>query len=582
MKRKGQKEQTFWQVVRRFLMPVSKNKFIYARAGFIYFMWSCWSVLNIYFLTQIVNILEQQTYELYSKYLIIYVISFITYAVITFLFRKYWWSEVMFFTTNKIYPWILKKFIKLDNTSVEIMWTWKLVSIIEKWILTRNYMIHSLFLNFFSISVSFVFVNILIAQMWVVYLLWFYILLVFVFSFAWYHNNKALRNKWKIFNFKNSFTRQLVKIIMSKNEIMWTNKINKEIQTLDHLTKWVLEQNMLRWTSLWCLHEVPKYWINIIRVVTFLVVWIWIINWNYEISILVWIISSLTLLDWVMDNWLLFYKKFTEDFIAVEKLWEFLDTTQFTDIEKWNVFSYVSWDIKIQDLQFSYEKTPVFKDLNLTLKGWTKTAFVGESWWGKTTLIKLLAGYIKPDQWGVEVDGQKLSEVKLNDYYKHIGYLTQDPSIFDWTIHENLTYALDYEPEDKELKKVITSSKCEFIWEFENWMKTEIWERWVRLSWWQKQRLAIAKIMLKNPNIILLDEPTSALDSFNEEQINIALHNLFRWKTVIVVAHRLQTVKGANRILLFEQGEIIEDWTHKELVELDGRYKRMLDLQSGF
>jgi ABC-type multidrug transport system fused ATPase/permease subunit len=94
--------------------------------------------------------------------------------------------------------------------------------------------------------------------------------------------------------------------------------------------------------------------------------------------------------------------------------------------------------------------------------------------------------------------------------------------------------------------------------------------------------LAIAKVMLKNPNIIFLDEPTSALDSFNEEQINEALHNLFNGKTVIIVAHRLQTVKQADRILLIEEGKIIEEGTHSELVKLKGKYKRMLDLQSGF
>lgn len=88
--------------------------------------------------------------------------------------------------------------------------------------------------------------------------------------------------------------------------------------------------------------------------------------------------------------------------------------------------------------------------------------------------------------------------------------------------------------------------------------------------------------MLKNPNIILLDEPTSALDSFNEELINIALHNLFKGKTVIVVAHRLQTVKQADRILMLEHGNIIEEWTHDELVNLNGKYKKMLDLQSWF
>jgi len=88
--------------------------------------------------------------------------------------------------------------------------------------------------------------------------------------------------------------------------------------------------------------------------------------------------------------------------------------------------------------------------------------------------------------------------------------------------------------------------------------------------------------MLKNPNIILLDEPTSALNSFNEELVNIALHNLFKWKTVIVVAYRLQTVKEADRILLFEEWKILEDWTYKELVKKNGKYKKILDLQSWF
>ena len=88
--------------------------------------------------------------------------------------------------------------------------------------------------------------------------------------------------------------------------------------------------------------------------------------------------------------------------------------------------------------------------------------------------------------------------------------------------------------------------------------------------------------MLKNPNIILLDEPTSALDSFNEEQISLALHNLFQGKTVIIVAHRLQTVKKADRILLLDQGKVVEEGTHDQLVALDGKYKKMLDLQSGF
>ena len=207
---------------------------------------------------------------------------------------------------------------------------------------------------------------------------------------------------------------------------------------------------------------------------------------------------------------------------------------------------------------------------------------VWQSWWWKSTLIKLLAWYLCPDKWIIYVDWQNIAEVDIHSYYNNIWYLTQDPSVFDGTIYDNLLYALKEKPSEAKLKKVIKDAKCEFIYDFTNWLQTEIWERWIRLSWWQKQRLAIAKIMMKNPNIILLDEPTSALDSFNEELISQALDNLFKGKTVIIAAHRLQTVKSADKILLFENWKIIEQWTHIWLIRKNWKYKRMLDLQSGF
>ena len=121
-----------------------------------------------------------------------------------------------------------------------------------------------------------------------------------------------------------------------------------------------------------------------------------------------------------------------------------------------------------------------------------------------------------------------------------------------------------------------------FVYDFPNGLETEIWEKWIRLSWGQRQRLAIAKIFLKNPKIIILDEPTSALDSFSEEQITIAMHNLFKWRTVIIIAHRLQTVKSADDIILIEDGKVKERWTHASLVRKKWIYKKMLDLQSWF
>jgi ABC-type multidrug transport system fused ATPase/permease subunit len=167
-------------------------------------------------------------------------------------------------------------------------------------------------------------------------------------------------------------------------------------------------------------------------------------------------------------------------------------------------------------------------------------------------------------------------------YYKDIGYLTQEPSVFDGTILENLTYWTKEKPTKEKIKEIIKKAKCEFIYDFKAWVNTEIWERWVRLSWWQKQRLAIAKIFLKNPKIIFLDEPTSALDSKSEKLIHESFSELFKWRTVIIIAHRLQTVKSADEIFVLEKWKVVETWTHESLIKKKWHYKEMLDLQSGF
>ncbi len=204
-------------------------------------------------------------------------------------------------------------------------------------------------------------------------------------------------------------------------------------------------------------------------------------------------------------------------------------------------------------------------------------------------MIKLIAGYIHPQFGSISVDKQELPNgqnddfVSLQSYYQHIGYLTQEPNVFDGTIYDNLTYALDDNViDDDVINQIIESSQCQFIYDFPEGLQTHIGEKGIKLSGWQRQRLAIAKIMLKNPQIILLDEPTSALDSFSEEEVTKALHNLFVWKTVIVIAHRLQTVKQADEIIVLESGKIVERWNHNELVKHAWQYAKMLELQSGF
>ncbi len=152
--------------------------------------------------------------------------------------------------------------------------------------------------------------------------------------------------------------------------------------------------------------------------------------------------------------------------------------------------------------------------------------------------------------------------------------------VFDGSIRNNLLYSISNgrHVSDQELWEALKNAECDFVTDLD----TQIGEKGIRLSGGERQRLAIAKLMLKNPEIIILDEPTSALDSFSEEAITRALDRLFKNKTVIIIAHRLQTVKKADTIVVMESGKILEQGTHQELIEKNGNYKKMVDLQSGF
>lgn len=178
------------------------------------------------------------------------------------------------------------------------------------------------------------------------------------------------------------------------------------------------------------------------------------------------------------------------------------------------------------------------------------------------------------------VDGQDLSETDLRSYGSSVAYLTQDPPVFDGTVRENLAYAKP-DATDAEMETALRHAQCEFVFSFPNGMDTEIGDRGVSLSGGQKQRLAMAKVFLKDPEIVILDEPTSALDSFSEAKVSAAIHELFRDRTAIIIAHRLQTVMECDEIVVMADGKIVERGTHSELKEKEGPYRSMLDLQSG-
>lgn len=573
-----------FKTIKDFLYPIKYSKLNFGITLFCSFLWALVSIYLVIFLKKIADAIQSRNWEEIKFYSIIWFLV-ITLRFITRTFYKVFPLKFVKDTWAGIYKETMTKFFKWNNNEIEKIWTWRLISIIQKWVLSWSDLFYILSWDWSNkiFTTIIVFYTIWKNNIYVMFVWLFVLILCILWWIIFYPKASSFRKATKTVN--TEIDRFIVLHIMNKFEISQNNKQDEEIgrvsEKMNEWNKYKIKEKNWQWFS----YDWIEYFVNVSLLLLVLYLSYLIFWWKANLWDFVLFTWFATLIWNQIRTFVDLSKKFSDSYIHVERMQEMIEKiSEKEDIKEENKknFNYKKWDINIKNIDFSYWNAKIFKNFSLNITWWTKTAFVWESWGWKSTLIKLLAWYMKATKWDIIIDWQKLSNIKLSEYYKHIWYLTQDPSVFDWTVLENLTYALKNKPTEEELNKCIKLAKCEFIYELKKWFQTEIWERWVRLSWWQKQRLAIAKIMLKNPNIILLDEPTSALDSFNEEMINIALHNLFKWKTVIIIAHRLQTVKQADRILLFENWNIIEDWTHRELIKLTGKYKKMLDLQSGF
>jgi len=571
-----------WKL-KRFFSPLKGNFRTFTKNVFVSCFYSFFTILTVEVFKRATTLIQNNDAEWVKNLIIIYVIIIVVFVIFNRLTRQ---TEASLRHDSKrlIQKKVFPVFFKLDNTSIEKLGTWRIQQVMDAGMSNWRELFKKLTQKIPDLIILSIFVLYQIFQIWgLKYIVIFFLLFWFVFLIVTALNKKWLswRKKKEIINGEHS--RQFVKMIMSKMEIVQNNQENTEIQKDDKILQDIKDCDLHINTVWWFLYRTWNLF-SLMLNIFILYYWWTIVKYWGDLSLFVWLLASATLFQKVLDSSIILYKEFTNEFTAVQRLRDTFDEipnmkNKYSDI----TFKYKKWDIKVKNISFSYDnKSNVFDNFSLDIDWWKKTALVWESGSWKSTLVKLIAWYISPDEWEILVDWQNISEVNVYDYFSHIWFLTQDPSVFDGTIYDNLVYALKEQPTDAKLKKVIKAAKCEFIYDFTEWLQTEIWEKWVRLSWWQKQRLAIAKIMLKNPDIILLDEPTSALDSFNEEEISQALNNLFQWRTVIIVAHRLQTVKSADRILLFEDWKVVEDGTHQSLIRKNWKYKKMLDLQSGF
>jgi subfamily B ATP-binding cassette protein MsbA len=244
-----------------------------------------------------------------------------------------------------------------------------------------------------------------------------------------------------------------------------------------------------------------------------------------------------------------------------------------------NSVSTLKNSIEYRNVTFAYDEKVVLNNVSLTIEKGKTVALVGQSGSGKTTFVDLLPRFYDVLQGQILIDGIDLRNLKLHDLRDLMGNVNQDAILFNDTIYNNIAFGV----ETASMPEVIAAAKVanahDFIIETEHGYDTVIGDRGSKLSGGQRQRLSIARAILKNPPILILDEATSALDTESERLVQEALENLMKNRTSLVIAHRLSTVRNADLICVFHEGEIVERGTHNELIEIDGRYKRLHSLQ---
>ena len=236
--------------------------------------------------------------------------------------------------------------------------------------------------------------------------------------------------------------------------------------------------------------------------------------------------------------------------------------------------------IEFRHVSFKYDQKWVLRDINLVIEKGKTIALVGQSGGGKSTLVDLIPRYYDVQEGEVLIDGINVKDLGIHDLRSLIGNVNQEAILFNDTFYNNISFGVDSATREQVEEAARIANAKDFIESSENGYDTNIGDRGGRLSGGQRQRISIARAILKNPPILILDEATSALDTESERLVQDALEKLMKTRTTVAIAHRLSTIKNADEICVIHEGQIVERGTNDELIEKDGYYKKLNDMQS--
>ncbi|MEK3864130.1 ABC transporter ATP-binding protein [Paenibacillus sp. FSL H7-0716] len=477
----------------------------------------------------------------------------------------------------------LSKISKMDYQAYQDMGTGQMIKVIENGAAAGNSIIFSFFLKtlhellptllFSLVFISFYDLRIMlvIAAGYVVVFLITNLLLKFMYAMK----AAILQEQEKMSRFSIRGFMELV--------VFRTNKrYEKEIDKLSQTARTIIHKN----AQLKMIHEaffaIFELFVTIIKVVVLIYGVKSIVAGETSLGI---VVALFMFIDKIYTPIAIFNVLFVDcrlNKVTYRRFEEFIAAPEDKNLESGEAITELQGNIEFREVSFTYGNVQILNNLSFSLTRGTSVAIVGLSGGGKSTLIKLIVGLLKKGEGELLLDGKDIDEIRLNSYYDHISYLSQDTPIFDATIRDNIVFDEDT-LSDEELYEILEKVHLqEKVSHLPDRLDTLVGEKGLKLSGGERQRLAFARIIAQKRNILILDEPVSALDNITEQSLMETILNEFKDKTIIIVAHRLNFIKDVDKILVVDQGSIVGEGKFDDLIEQCEAFKALWNRKISF
>ena len=531
------------------------------------------SFINLYSITYYQKILDDFQFKTLT------IIPLITYGVLLILstvlgyIENYPEQQVK----NKLYldfkGVALKKIKKIDYLEYQKFGTGILIQKIEDGALASRDVVVNFWLNIFRIlgpnalfSLLFIY-N--VRRGLVLFVLLGYVIVLIV-------SNVLLRRlyslKEKILDNQEILNKHLVRGFMELVVFRTNKKFDKEIEVTEKGIRNIVDSK----TKIKLVHEifftVFAFIVNILKI---LVLGYAVMKSDLSVGAIVTVISLLGKAYEPIAIFNVEYVDYKLNKVMVNKYVDFLEVKDDLMLESGKLIKKLDGKIEFKNVSFGYDdRKKVIDNLSFKIKSNSSVAFVGESGSGKSTIIKLIMGLIKYDDGEILIDNERLSDLNLNSYYDYVSYVSQDVLIFDGTLRENLVFDKDVsDSEILDVLKLVCLDK--FYLGLENGLDTEVGEKGIKMSGGERQRVAIARLFFDESRIVILDEATSAMDNITEKKVMGNILSKLGNKTIIIIAHRIDTIKDVDKIYVLNDGVIVEEGKYRSLLEIDGYFSRL-------